>query len=184
MGSKTAHLFMLKKLIICLFVFSSCFTHANVIGRVFRVSTIIDLSEFNHGNYIAVTGFGGSSLETGDLDINSNGEFTSKSIYTEVRKYNPVANELGPKITNDDATNISWSLLSEPIVKKNNMVTTEGSAIVIANGKKVNVSDVLEGKPNQFNNVSWNVHSKDKFSNIKPGDEIEISTAVMVSVTF
>ncbi|EPT9249312.1 hypothetical protein ACVTNF_001475 [Photobacterium damselae] len=181
----TAYVYMLKKiifLVVCS-VLASPKTFSNSIGRVFRVSSVIDLSLMNGGDYIVITGLGGRKIKEGYLDINSEGDFVGINVITEVRKYNSGTNDIGPKIGNFDASTISWEVLSDSIVKKNGVVTKYES-ILYANGVVLNLGEKFSGTPELYNSVNWMIHSKKNIPDLQPGDEIEVSSFILATVTF
>lgn len=160
-------------------------SEANVLGRMFRVSTSIDLSILSDGEYITITGFGGGNIRDGRLEFHSLGDIGSNLINTEVRKYNPVSGAVGPILSDSDATQISWSLFSKLELKVNDLVVSGDVFDMYVDGNLISPTGDYTGKPSSHSNVSWNVKSNNSLDNkLKPGDRVEVQGVIMASVIF
>ncbi|MGR5240167.1 hypothetical protein ACPV36_04640 [Photobacterium damselae] len=160
-------------------------SEANVLGRAFRVSTVIDLSLLSGGEYITITGFAGGDVQDGQLNFYSSGNVGSNLVDTEVRKYNPASGTIGSILSDSDATQISWSLFSEPELKINDSVILGNKFDMFVDGKLISVAGDHTGKPSSYSHVSWQVKSNDNLSDIlEPGDKVEVQSIIMVTVVF
>ncbi|MGR5331056.1 hypothetical protein [Photobacterium damselae] len=158
---------------------------ANVIGRAFRVSSVIDLSLLNKGDYITITGYGGGDIKEGLLAFDSLGNMGSNIIDVEVRKYNVTTNEVGPILSDSDATEVSWALFTDPKLKVNNKIITSKKVNLFLGNDLVTISSKFSGSPSKYSRVGWQVKSESSLDDVlDAGDNVEVQSVVMVTVTF
>ncbi|OEC81381.1 hypothetical protein A9D46_18275 [Photobacterium damselae subsp. damselae] len=149
------------------------------------------------GEYTKITGLNGAPLVQGELDVNLDGSFGSKAgsvgqVITELHNYDSETETVGDILKEADATSISWSLISNPVVSSSGVTdTSSAKAVLTANtvlGASVMdmSSDPLTGTPTEVNRVSWNINSaKDGLlGDINQGDVISVSAMVQAETTF
>ncbi len=149
------------------------------------------------GNYTKITGLNGGALVQGELDVNMDGSFGSKAgsvgqVITELHQYDAETETVGKLLTDAEATTLSWSVISNPVVSSSGSTeTATAKAILTANtslGQQEMdmAAEPISGEPSKVNRVTWTVHStKDgNLVNVNQGDTISVSSTVQAETTF
>lgn len=140
------------------------------------------------GDYVTITGLGGAIIENGELEVKADGSFaTLKAVTTEVHKYNALAKETGPLLADTDATKVSWSLATAPVLSAISSDITGAIPVMRMEGEEVTVAPgtvIKEGSPSEFATVSWGVANDAPMATVVPGDQFTVTTQVDVAVEF
>ncbi|HIF9195268.1 TPA: hypothetical protein ACX6PX_000483 [Photobacterium damselae] len=149
------------------------------------------------GEYTKITGLNGAPLVQGELDVNLDGSFGSKAgsvgqVITELHNYDSETETVGGILKDTDATSISWSLISNPVISSSGVTDTSTAKAVLTANTILGASimdmsaDPLTGTPTEVNRVAWNINSaKDGLlGDVNQGDVISVSAMVQAETTF
>ncbi len=149
------------------------------------------------GKYTKITGLNGGALVQGELDVNMDGSFGSKAgsvgqVITELHLYDADTETVGAMLTDADATNLSWSVISNPIVSSSGSTETATAKAILTANTSLGQQEMdmaatpISGTPDQVNRVTWTVHStKDgNLVNVNQGDTVSVSATVQAETTF
>lgn len=140
------------------------------------------------GEYVTITGLNGATLVNGELELLADGSFgTLVPVITEVHKYNADSKDVGPILTDADATKIGWTMTKKPVVSAVASDVTGASAKLIFNGTELPEIDgslAGEGLPSAMAQATWGVQSTNPINKLVSGDEITVTSTVDVAVEF
>ncbi|MCG9778823.1 hypothetical protein [Photobacterium damselae] len=150
------------------------------------------------GVYTQLTGLNGGAITQGELDVNMDGSFGSKAgsvgqIVTELHTYDAETRVVGPLLTDADATNVDWTLQSNPMVNSSGSTDiTTAAAFLTAHAstgqfKMENTKSApVSGTPSDVNRITWTVNSTKggNLTDINQGDTISVSAIVQAQTTF